>query len=85
VQTVSAEPVPLHLRNAPTKAMKAWGYGEGYEHAHMQDDALTAMECLPENLLGRVYYEPSDRGAERRIAERMAEIRAVREQKGKSD
>lgn len=85
VQTVSAEPVPLHLRNAPTKAMKAWGYGQGYEHAHMQDDALTAMECLPENLLGRVYYEPSDRGAERRIAERMAEIRAVREQKGKSD
>jgi len=85
VQTVSAEPVPLHLRNAPTQAMKAWGYGEGYEHAHMQDNALTAMECLPENLLGRVYYEPSDRGAERRIAERMAEIRAVREQKGKSD
>ena len=85
VQTVSAEPVPLHLRNAPTQAMKAWGYGEGYEHAHMQDNALTAMECLPENLLGRVYYEPSDRGAERRIAERMAEIRAVREQKGTSD
>jgi putative ATPase len=85
VQSVSAEPVPLHLRNAPTKAMKSWGYGEGYEHAHTQDDALTAMECLPENLIGRTYYEPSDRGMERRIAERLAEIRTAREKKGSAD
>jgi putative ATPase len=85
VQSVSAEPVPLHLRNAPTKAMKSWGYGEGYEHAHTQDDALTAMECLPENLIGRTYYEPSDRGMERRIAERLAEIRTARQKKGSAD
>ena len=78
VQTREAEPVPLHLRNAPTKAMKQWGYGDGYQHAHLQPDAMTDMECLPPGLAGRVYYEPSDRGVERRIAERLAEIRALR-------
>lgn len=79
VQTATAEPVPLHLRNAPTRAMKEWGYGAGYEHAHLQEGALTAMECLPPSLAGRAYYEPTDRGMERRIAERMEEIRAARE------
>ena len=77
VQTTEAEPVPLHLRNAPTKAMKQWGYGEGYQHAHLQPDAMTDMECLPPGLAGRVYYEPSDRGVERRIAERLAELRGA--------
>ena len=80
VQNTQAEPVPLHLRNAPTRAMKEWGYGAGYQHAHLEPDALTSMECLPPGLAGRVYYEPSDRGMERRIAERLAEIRAAREQ-----
>jgi len=79
VQTGAAETVPLHLRNAPTRAMKEWGYGEGYSHAHLEQDALTAMECLPPSLAGHVYYEPTDRGMERRIGERLAEIRVARE------
>jgi len=78
VQNTTAEPVPLHLRNAPTRAMKEWGYGAGYDHAHLREGALTGMECLPPSLAGRVYYEPTDRGMERRIAERLAEIRAAR-------
>ena len=78
VQNGTAEPVPLHLRNAPTRTMKEWGYGKGYSHAHLEADALTSMECLPSGLSGRVYYEPSDRGAERRIGERLAQIAEFR-------
>jgi putative ATPase len=78
-----AEPVPFHLRNAPTGAMKQWGYGEGYQHAHKLEDALPDMECLPESLAGTTFYEPTNRGLERRIAERLAEIRSRR--KSKSD
>ena len=70
-----ADPVPLHLRNAPTRAMKEWGYGEGYEHAHSRPGALTAMPCLPDWLRGRRFYEPSDRGVEARIRQRLEEIR----------
>jgi putative ATPase len=73
-----AEPVPMHLRNAPTRAMKEWGYGAGYQHAHQFEDALNTMECLPENLCGTVFYEPTERGLEQRIRERLAEIRARR-------
>jgi putative ATPase len=75
VRSGTAEPVPKHLRNAPTRAMKEWGYGSGYEHAHSFDDAITAMECLPESLLGRQFYKPSNRGVEQRIAERLERIR----------
>jgi putative ATPase len=78
VRNTVAEPVPLRLRNAVTKNMKEWGYGKGYQHAHQFEDAITDMECLPESLAGRRYYEPSDRGIEKRIAERLAEIRKVR-------
>jgi putative ATPase len=78
VLSAQAEPVPMHLRNAPTSAMKQWGYGEGYQHAHQFDGALTDMECLPPSLAGTQFYQPSDRGAEKRIAERLAEIRKVR-------
>ena len=49
--------------------MKAWGYGEGYQHAHQFEDAMNTMECLPESLRGSVFYEPLDRGGEQRIAE----------------
>jgi putative ATPase len=73
-----AEPVPMQLRNAPTKAMKAWGYGSGYQHAHQFEDAVNTMECLPDNLLGTVFYKPTDRGLEQRIAQRLEEIRARR-------
>jgi len=71
-----AEPVPFHLRNAPTGAMKQWGYGAGYQHAHKLEDALPDMECLPESLVGTRFYEPTKRGLEQRIAERLEEIRS---------
>ena len=78
VANSTAEPVPMQLRNAPTRSMKEWGYGEGYQHAHNFDDAMNTMECLPENLRGTVFYEPGGRGMEQRIAERIAEIRERR-------
>ena len=80
VATSITEPVPLHLRNAPTPLMKQFGYAKGYQHAHMFEDALTDMECLPPSLAGRRYYHPTNRGLEKRIAERLEEIR---EAKGK--
>ena len=78
VQTGRAEPVPMHLRNAPTAAMKAWGYSTGYQHAHQFEGAVNQMECLPEALAGKRWYYPTDRGVEKRIAERLLEIRALR-------
>lgn len=75
VQESVADPVPLQLRNAPTPLMKSWGYGQGYRHAHLSDDAVTDMECLPHSLRGRRYYRPTDRGVEKRIAERLEELR----------
>jgi putative ATPase len=79
VQSTIAEPVPMHLRNAPTKAMKEWGYSAGYQHAHQFEDAVPGMECLPPSLAGRQYYFPTDRGVEKRIAERLEEIRKIKE------
>jgi putative ATPase len=78
VQKTIAEPVPMHLRNAPTRDMKAWGYGEGYQHAHKFENAIPDMECLPPSLAGRQYYFPTDRGLEKRIAERLEEIRKLK-------
>jgi putative ATPase len=78
VQTHPAEPVPLQLRNAPTRAMKNWGYGEGYQHAHDFAGALNTMECLPDALAGTQFYEPTNRGVEQRIRERIEQIRAAR-------
>ena len=78
VRRTVAEPVPLHLRNAPTSAMKEWGYGEGYKHAHEFDEAVTDMICLPPSLAGRRWYHPTGRGVEKRIAERLEEIRRRR-------
>ena len=75
-----AEPVPFHLRNAPTGAMKQWGYGAGYQHAHKLQDALPDMECLPESLVGTRFYEPTNRGLEQRIAEKLEEIRSRKKQ-----
>ena len=82
VESSPAEPVPMQLRNAPTRAMKQWGYGEGYQHAHRFEDAMNQMQCLPDQLAGTVFYEPTERGMEQRIAQRLAEIRARR---GKPD
>jgi putative ATPase len=78
VEKSMAEPVPMHLRNAPTPAMKQWGYSQGYQHAHNFEDALTDMECLPPSLAGKRYYFPTDRGVEKRISERLDEIRNAR-------
>ena len=78
VEGTIAEPVPMNLRNAVTRAMKEWGYGEGYQHAHQFEDAMVDMECLPPSLAGRQYYFPTDRGVEKRIAERLEEIRKRR-------
>ena len=75
VERTIAEPVPMQLRNAVTRSMKEWGYGAGYQHAHQFEDALPDMECLPASLVGRQYYFPTDRGVEKRIAERFEEIR----------
>ena len=75
VRTGVAYPVPMQLRNAPTKPMKQWGYGEGYEHAHSLPDAHTTMECLPDELAGNRYYHPTERGVEKRLGERLREIR----------
>jgi putative ATPase len=83
VQKTMAQPVPMRLRNAPTRAMKEWGYGQGYQHAHQFEDAVPGMECLPDSLAGRQYYHPTDRGIEKRIAERLEEIRRLKAEKRK--
>jgi putative ATPase len=66
-----AQPVPLHLRNAPTKLMKTLDYGKGYKYAHTEDDAVADMSCLPPALEGRKYYEPKERGFEKEIKRRL--------------
>jgi putative ATPase len=66
-----AQPVPLHLRNAPTKLMKDLGYGKGYQYAHDEPAGIADMSCLPPALEGHRYYEPTDRGLEKEIARRM--------------
>ena len=71
-------PVPLHIRNAPTKLMKELGYGKGYRYAHDYAEKLTAMECLPESLRGKTYYEPTEEGLEIRFKERLERIKAKR-------
>jgi putative ATPase len=66
-----AEPVPLHLRNAPTKLMKQLDYGKGYEYAHDSPEAVAAMDCLPPSLQGRTYYDPRERGFEKELKRRL--------------
>ena len=80
-----AYPVPMNLRNAPTRAMKQWGYGAGYQHAHQFEDAIPGMDCLPEELQGREYYHPTERGVEKRIKERLSEILEVRTRQQDTD
>jgi putative ATPase len=78
VERTAAEPVPLHLRNAPTGLMKGLGYGQGYQYAHHVEGKVADMECLPDNLRGRTYYEPTSEGIEKRIRERLDEIRRLK-------
>jgi putative ATPase len=80
VEERPSEPVPLHIRNAPTGLMKDLGYGSGYQYAHDAPDARVAQEHLPESLRGRQYYRPTDRGLEAELGRRLAEWRQWREQ-----
>ncbi len=77
LQKTIAEPVPLHLRNAPTGLMSHLGYGKGYQYAHDAEEKVTDMACLPESLAGRRYYKPTDQGFEARIRQRLEEIRRI--------
>ncbi len=76
-----AEPVPLHLRNAPTGLMAHQGYGREYQYAHDAPDALVDQEHLPDALRGRTYYRPTDRGAERELADRLKKWREWRDER----
>jgi putative ATPase len=78
VERTAAEPVPLHLRNAPTGLMKHLGYGKGYQYAHELEAKVADMQCLPDNLKDRRYYHPTNQGVEKRIGERLEEIRKSR-------
>ena len=78
VERTAAEPVPLHLRNAPTGLMKGLGYGKGYQYAHDLEEKVADMQCLPDNLRHRIYYEPTQEGVEKRIAERLGELKRRR-------
>ncbi len=73
-----AEPVPLHLRNAPTKLMKQLEYGKGYRYAHEEPDAVAAMDCLPGRVRGRRYYRPTERGFEKEIKRRLDAWEAIK-------
>src|SRR5712691_2664923 len=78
VHETEADPVPLHLRNAPTGLMKHLGYGKGYQYAHDAEEKVTDMQCLPDNLAGRASYQPTDQGFEQRLRQRLDEIRKIR-------
>jgi putative ATPase len=78
IEAHRAEPVPLHLRNAPTALMEQFGYGEGYQYAHDVEEGVADMDCLPENLRGREFYHPRSQGREKLLAQRMEEVRAIR-------
>jgi len=78
VEETRQEPVPLHLRNAPTKLMKELDYGKGYRYAHNEEGKVAEMDCLPDSLKGRSYYHPTQEGREKLLAQRMEEIRRIR-------
>ena len=77
-----AEPVPLVIRNAPTKLMKELNYGKGYQYAHDTEEKLTNMQCLPDSLLGKCYYRPTEEGFEAKYKERLRQIKEWKRQHG---
>ncbi len=81
IENTRQEPVPLHLRNAPTKLMKELDYGKGYQYAHDIEGRVADMECLPESLRGRHYYHPTQEGREKAMAQRLEEIQRIRDSK----
>jgi len=78
VKKTEAQPVPLHLRNAVTGLMRNIGYGQGYKYAPDFEEKVTEMQCLPDNLVGRTYYKPTDQGFEMRLRAKMHEIAKIR-------
>jgi len=80
-QKMLAEPVPMQIRNAPTRLMKELGYGKGYVYAHDTEDKLSTMKCLPDSLQGRKYYEPTTQGQEARVKERLEQIEEWRKRR----
>jgi putative ATPase len=85
IEATAAEPVPLHLRNAPTRLMKSLDYGKDYQYAHDVEGRVADMECLPPSLAGRRYYHPTQEGREKNLAQRMEEISRIRETKRNPD
>jgi putative ATPase len=85
IEARPAEPVPLHLRNAPTKLMKELDYGKDYQYAHDVEGKVAAMQCLPDGLKDRRYYQPTREGREKLLAQRMEEIRRARESTYETD
>jgi len=83
IEATAAEPVPLHLRNAPTKLMKELDYGRDYQYAHDVEGRVADMECLPAGLAGRRYYHPTNEGREKLLAQRMDEISRIKAAKRK--
>ncbi len=81
IEATAAEPVPLHLRNAPTKLMKSLDYGKDYQYAHDVEGHVADMECLPPSLSNRRYYHPTQEGREKNLAQRMEEIARIRQSK----
>lgn len=77
-----AEPVPLVIRNAPTKVMQELNYGKGYQYAHNTEEKLTNMQCLPDSLLGTEYYKPTTQGLEARVKARLDEIKRWKREHG---
>ena len=82
-QKMMAEPVPLQIRNAPTRLMKSLDYGKGYVYAHDTDEKIARMSCLPDALAGRRYYTPAGLGREANLKARLAAVRDWRE--GRTD
>jgi putative ATPase len=80
VEKTAAEPVPLHIRNAVTNLMKKVGYGKGYQYAHDLESKVADMECMPDNLRGREYYHPTQEGREKMLAQRLEEIKRLKEE-----
>jgi putative ATPase len=78
IENTRQEPVPLHLRNAPTRLMKDLDYGKGYRYAHDEEGKVADMDCMPESLKGRRYYQPTQEGREKQLAARLEEIRRIR-------
>jgi putative ATPase len=85
IENTRAEPVPLHLRNAPTKLLKDLNYGRDYQYAHDIEGKVAGMDCLPEGLRDRRYYHPTTGGREKLLKQRMEEIERIREENRKHE